>query len=155
MTDYVVPDAEALRKILAVVYGDDLAVTVEDSAELDGRHAATYINDESRLVVVAACDPNFVAYAGGALTMLSKDLVDEMLASNDLSEVVVANFHEVMNICSRLLIAEHGAHLRLDQTLDPERSAGPIAELQPDTEVASFNIDIPNYGSGGITFLVS
>lgn len=155
MTDYVIPDSKALREILAVVYGDDLAVTADAAPDLTGRYAATYINDEDRLVVVAACDEAFVAYAGGALTMLPKDVVDEMLSSKSLSDVVVANFHEVMNICSRLLIAEHGAHLRLDQSLDPASGAAPVSALQADAQIASFNIEIPNYGSGAISFLVT
>ena len=87
--------------------------------------------------------------------MLPKDVVDEMVASSNLSEIVVSNFHEIMNICSRLLIAEHGAHLRLDKTLDPEAAAGPITELEPKTEIASFNLTIPGYGSGAMSFLVS
>jgi hypothetical protein len=155
MTGYVVPDVNSLKDMLSMMFGDELVVTADSDAALAGRRVATYINDNDQQVAICASDESLVAYAGGALTMLPKDAVDEMLASNDLSEVIVGNFHEVMNICSRLLMTEEGAHLRLDKTLDPESSVGSISELQPDLTIASFSVTIPNYGGGGISFLVS
>ena len=155
MADYVVPDARSLQKMLAVVFGDGLEVTATDACALAGRYGATYVNDDNRIVALCACNAKFVAFAGAALTMLPKDVVDEMLESNSLSEIVISNFHEIMNICSRLMIPEKGAHLRLDKTLDPAAAAGPIAELQPGADAASFSVSIPGYGDGEVSFLVS
>ncbi len=155
MPDYVVPDAESLRKMLSVVFGDDLEVSVSDDAALAGRYAATYINDDGAIVAVGACEESLVAFTGAALTMLPKDVADEMATSSNLSDVVVSNFHEIMNICSRLLIAEDGPHLRLDKTLEPGAAAGPISDLESRTSISSFDVTVPGYGGGRISFLVS
>ncbi len=155
MPGYVVPSEKSLKSILEVIFGETLDVSAEDGADLAGRHAATYVNDAGDVVAICACDNPLVAYSGAALTLLPKDAADEMLAESRLSDVVLANFHEIMNICSRVLMSDHSGHLRLDKTLDPNAASGPIAGLNGDARIASFQLTIPNYGSGAIAFLVT
>ena len=154
MTDYILPDAKSVQKILAVMYGDELAVDQDDSAALADRHVATYVGDDKDIVALCACEDRFVAYAGAALTMVPANVADEMVQQKDLSDIILENFHEVMNICSRLLINDTSPHLRLDKTLAPGESEAAMSAVTEQSRVMNFKVAIPEYGDGHISFLI-
>ena len=64
------------------------------------------------------------------VTALPADVANEMIAGNAVTEAIVGNFYEVMNISSKLMMSDSSAHLRLDKTLNPKQSAEAIAALQ-------------------------
>lgn len=155
MSGYVIPKAAAIEKILGTMYGDDLKATPCDDGELASRHVATYIDDKDGLVAVCACDNEFVVYSGAALTMVPKDVAGDMVRSREVTDIVRANFHEVMNICSRLLMSDDSPHLRLDQTLAPDSAAETVSAAGSLANSANFTVDIPGYGSGNIAFRIA
>ena len=87
--------------------------------------------------------------------MLPVDVANEMATSMNFSEVVTANFHEVMNICSRLLVSEQSEYLRLDKTLSPGDGSKFVAELQACGSLSGFEIGIPGYGTGHMAILIT
>jgi len=155
MTDYVLPDAKSVQKILAVMYGDDLVVDEDDGSPLSDRHVATYIGDDNSIVAICACEDRFVAYSGAALTMVPVNVANEMVQQNDFSTVILENFHEVMNICSRLMLNDTSPHLRLDKTLVPGESEAAMAKVTDQSRVVNFKVAIPEYGHGHLSFLIT
>ena len=154
--DFVIPTQQAISSLLMMFFGDGLKVTEIDSTDLSDRHVATFVSDEDRLVALCACDRPFVVYAGAALSMIPADVANEMVVSGAPSEAILGNFHEVMNICSKLLMSDGSAHLRLDETLPPEQSAEVITNLEENSAQAlAFGVDIPGYGNGSLTFLIT
>ena len=155
MPTYNIPDAKSVEEMLRLFFGE--GTTVADAAPPDKAltHVATFISDSDDLVAAILCDPNFVAYSGAAFSMLPAEVANEMVQENSFSDIVKANFHEVMNICSRLLMTDSSAHLRLDKTLAPADAAASVAALEGPGELQSFRIDIPNYGSGVLAALVT
>jgi len=111
--------------------------------------------DDDQLVALCACDKEFVAYSGAALSMIAADVANDMISGNAVTEAMVDNFFEVMNICSKLLMSDSSAHLRLDRTLNSHHSAEAIAALQESANIAGFGIGMPNYGKGTLTFVVT
>ena len=155
MTRFVLPTPDSVKDILSVMYGDELEVTVlEAGSAADGR-AATYVGDDDQIVAVCACDPEFVIFSGAALTMVPPDAAREMVDEKDFSEVVIANFHEVMNICSRLLMSNDSPHLRLDKTIPTAEAEATINGAGADMTAVGFSVNIPSYGSGQLLFQVS
>ncbi len=112
-------------------------------------------DDDDKLVALCVCDKEFVAYSGAALSMIPADVANEMISGNSVTEAMIGNFYEVMNICSKLLMSDSSAHLRLDKTLVPEDSAETVSALKESAQVIGFNVEIPKYGVGGLTFLVT
>jgi len=155
MAGYIVPTADSIEKILEAIYGPGLTVTPNDDANLIDRHAATYVSEDQTLVAICACDAAFVAYSGAALTMVPADAANDMVNSHDFTDVVLSNFHEVMNICSRLLMSDDSPHLRLDETLAPASAAQAISTAESLANLASFSIEIPQYGNGNIAFRIA
>ena len=154
-TNYVVPTPESIASLLSMIFGEALDVSKCDTPVLDDRHAATFIDDEDHLVGLCICDKQFVAYSGAALSMIPADVAKDMINGNDVPEAMVGNFGEVMNICSKLMMSESSKHLRLGKTLSPGASADALASLQESAEISAFGVDIPKYGKGTLTFVVT
>ena len=155
MAKFVIPTADSIEKILGALYGPGLTVTQNEDAALADRHVATYVRDDESIVAVCACDAAFVAYSGAALTMIPIDAANDMVSSKDFTEIVLSNFHEVMNICSRLLMSDNSSHLRLDKTLAPASAAQAVTTAESLANSAGFNIEIPQYGSGSLAFRIA
>ena len=155
MAGYIVPTTDSIENILGALYGPGLTVARNDEATLADRHVATYVRDDDSIVAVCACDAAFVAYSGAALTMIPVDAANDMVSSKDFTEIVLSNFHEVMNICSRLLMSDNSPHLRLDKTLLPGSAAPAVATAESLANPAGFTVEIPEYGNGNIAFRIA
>ena len=83
------------------------------------------------------------------------DVAKDMISGNAVTDAMVSNFHEVMNICSKLLMKDSGAHLRLDKVLKPEEASSAIGALQDAPQSAGFAVEIPQYGTGKLSFIVT
>ena len=154
-TKYIIPTPQSVSALLAMIFGDGVDTKDREAPELDGQHVATFVDDDDQLVALCVCDKEFVAYSGAALSMIPADVANEMISGNSISEAMLGNFYEVMNICSKLLMSDTSAHLRLDKTLSPQESAEPLSALKDSAQVIGFDIDIPKYGKGMLTFLVT
>ena len=151
---YVTPTSDSIAELLGVIFGEDIDVTAGDTPDLGGKHTATFIDDDENLVAACVCDLDFVAYSGASLSMIPADVANEMIAGKSVTDAMLDNFYEVMNICSKLLMSDTSAHLRLDKTLPPDEAAAPIAALQA-AKLTSFGMAIPKYGKGTLTFVVT
>jgi len=154
-TKFEIPTPQSVTALLAMIFGEDLSSSKCDAPDLAGNYVATFIDDDDRLVGLCVCDKEFVAYSGAALSMLPADVAKEMIAGNSVTDAMVDNFYEVMNICSKLFMSETSAHLRLDKIVKPADGAEPIATLESAAKVAPFDVDIPRYGKGALIFLVT
>lgn len=155
MPVYNVPDVDRVESMLKLFFGEGTEVASAPPPDKSQSFVATFISDTDELVAAIYCDPHFVAFSGAAFSMLPPAVAEEMVKENSYSDVVKANFHEVMNICSRLLMTDSSAHLRLDKTLMPDAGAAPLSELDGSAEVAAFQINIPGYGPGVVAAVVT
>lgn len=151
---FVMPEPKAIKKLLEMIFGAGVAVDKLPAADPADKFVATFINDNDELVALCGCDTEFVGYSGGALSMIPPGAVNEVVGSGEMTKVLADNFHEVMNICSKLLMSESSEHLRLDKVLPVAESSGPIAQLAG-ARAAAYSVNIPQYGKGAVHFLVS
>ena len=153
-TQYVVPRAAAVSNLLGMIFGEGVRVDTT-AADLAGKTVATFVNDSDDLVALCACDKRFVGYSGAALSMIPPDAVEEILSGSELTPVLRDNFHEVMNICSKLLMSDTSAHLRLHRTMPADQAGDAISSLQATATGTGFAVDFPRYGRGSMHFLVT
>jgi len=154
-TTFEIPTSQSVSSLLCTLFGEGLSADQCESPELDGQHVVSFVSDDDRLVALGICDIAFVAYAGAALSMIPASVANEMISGNAVTDEIAGNFYEVMNICSKLLMSESGAHLRLDKTLDSDQSTEALAALHESSQVTGFGVDIPQYGKGALTFVVT
>ncbi len=153
--NFIMPDAQSVQSLLQMIVGDGLSVSATDATILATSYVATYVDDDDSLVAACTADLRFVAFSGAALSLVPASVANEAIQEGKASDVMLDNFHEVMNICSKMLMSESSEHLRLDKTLQPGQSAEPLAILQGNScHVSAFSVDVPGYGSGTLGFLI-
>jgi len=145
------PDAKYAATLLGMLFD---GLTVKPGAKLDlaagaAAYCAFYVADDGTPAVCCACNIDFAANAGAALSMLPPGVARDAVRARDLTEVMRGNLHEVMNICTRLVVRENAPHLRLSGVvavgaLTPDQAA----RLKSARARVDFEIGIPKYGSG-------
>ena len=153
-----VPSKDDLHQILAMLYGDALTLDTGSSVSVDTGSksmVAIYVNDADKPVTACVCDYEFVAFAGSALTRIPLAGAEEAAETGDFSKMMLGNHHEVMNICSRLFMDSNTPHLRLAKVYtspdDVPNDARDV--IQSTLGRADFEVEVPGYGKGNLSFL--
>ena len=154
---YPLPDINQVRDLLGMLF-DGLAV--KPGAKLDltpksSAHVAVYVTDGGTPAALCACDIAFAANSGAALSMLPPNIAKDAVRTQQLTDVMVANLREVMNICTRLVLRENTPHLRLDIVC-------PVGKLPPAAAAIvaapkgriDFEMGLGKYSGGLIAVLV-
>jgi hypothetical protein len=156
-TAYPLPDINQVRDLLGMLF-DGLAVKAGAKLDLSPKssaYAACYVTDAGAPAALCACDISFAANSGAALSMLPPNIAKDAVRTQQLTEVMIANLREVMNICTRLVLRENSPHLRLDAVC-------PIGKLPPAAAAIvggakgriDFEIGLGKYGGGIVAVLV-
>lgn len=125
-------------------------VEAADLAETEKHYVALYVDDDDDLAALCYCDIEFAFGAGGALSMLPVDLVNEEKKSGELTDMMQGNLYEVMNILSSQFMDETTSHLRLSELKKADDMDG--VDSGPNT--ANFNVDMKGYGHGRLGFCI-
>ena len=136
-----------------MLFGDEIAVKAGDPLSPMDNVIATYLDDENEVVGGCVSDMSFAAYVGAAMSGLPKGAAEDAITSNELTDVMVGNLGEVMNILTRLVISDSSDHLRYEKILKPGDGNSIAPSLEP-IEPVPFFIEIPKYGSGNLTFYI-
>lgn len=150
------PDANKVRSMLGLLF-DGLDVKPGKKTDLSpasGAWVALYIGDDGKPLALCAADALLAASAGAALSMLPPAAVKDAVKTKDLTDVMVGNLTEIMNICSRLLMTDTSPHLRLEK-LYPAKSLPPsVTGVMTGVQGrADFELNVPRYGPGTLSLL--
>jgi len=152
---YQVPDVAAVDELLEMLVGEVSTAEHDVSAVADQKYVATFINPEDELVAICASDVPFASFSGAALAMIPPDVAKECVSDGKLSASLSENFHEIMNLCSKLMLSETSEHLRLDKTYAPDELPEGVIALESANTQCGFEIDIPRYGKGTLDFYIA
>jgi len=157
MTTFLVPTSETVSDLLKMLYGDDLSSSDCNVDDMLPYRVATFVDDENNVVAAVACDIEFVVYSGAALSMIPSGGADDMISDKEATSSVLDNFHEVMNIYSKLFMTETSAHLRLGKILEAADAADSVSvqALNATATTVGFDVSIPEYGSGKMMTIVT
>jgi hypothetical protein len=158
MTTFCLPKAVDVQQMLGMLYSDGFSVKSGSavSADLGSKSlVAVYVDDDNKPVTACVSDYPFTAFAGGALTRIPKGGAEDMASSGDFSEMILSNVYEIMNICSRLFMDSNTPHLRLDRSYSkPDLAPDDVRAMLSSTKArADFEVTIPGYGNGKLSFL--
>ena len=156
MSKHPVPDAAQVKDLLGFLF-DGLAVKPApklDISPTSGNFLAVYVADDGSPVALCACNVAFAANAGAALSMLLPTAAKEAAKNKLLTPAMNDNLREVMNICSRLMLRDGSAHLRLDQVYQANALPPPAAAAASSmTGRVDFEVTLGKYGPGALSVL--
>ena len=153
--NYITPTPQSVTSLLAMIYGVDLRASSCDLAEVSGEFLATFINEDDKLVAFCICDLKFVTYSGAALSMIPSAAAEDMVVGNNVTETVANNFHEVMNICTKLLMSDRSEHLKLAKTMNCKDASDVLTTMESCGTQISFEVNFPGYGKGRMAFYLN
>jgi hypothetical protein len=150
-TAYPLPDIGLVKQLLGMLFD---GMTVKAGAKLDASpksssFAGVYVGADGNPGALCCCDMAFAASSGAALSMLPPNAVKEALKDKELTPMMLSNLHEVMNICTRLMLRDGSPHLKLREVCAAAKLAPPAAAIAaaPKGRI-DFEIAIAKYGSG-------
>ncbi len=146
------PDEEKLGKIVPILFSEGCNVAAApELSDGEKEYVAVFVDDDDDLAALCYCDTGFAFGAGGALSMLPVDLVNEEKQAGELTELMRGNLYEVMNILSSQFMDETTSHLRLAEL----KKAADLDELGDDNvSIATLEVDMKVYGQGILGFCI-
>jgi hypothetical protein len=155
-TAYPLPDGAKIVQLLGIMF-DGLDVKpggTFDQTPAGGAWFGVFVTDAGAPVALCGADANLAASFGGALSMLPVAAAKDAAKSRQLTDVMIENVREIMNICTRLVMDATSPHLKLDQ-LYPTKSlpAAALALLGAPQGRREFQVQLPKYGGGVLTVL--
>jgi len=155
-TAYPLPDGAKIVQLLSIMF-DGLDVKpggTFDQTPAGGAWFGVFVTDAGAPVALCGADANLAASFGGALSMLPVAAAKDAAKARQLTDVMIENVREIMNICTRLVMDATSPHLKLEQ-LYPTKSlpAAALALLGAPQGRREFQVQLPKYGGGVLTVL--
>jgi hypothetical protein len=156
-TAYPLPDAPKIAELLGLLF-DGLDVKVGgtfDQTPAGSAWIGVFVADSGEPVALCGADANLAATWGAAFSLLPVGAAKDAAKSRELTQVMIDNMREIMNICTRLVMDASSPHLKLDQIYQSKSLPAPAAVLlgAPKSR-REFQVQLPKYGGGVLSFLV-
>lgn len=155
-TAYPLPNAPKIVQMLGLLF-DGLDVKpggTFDQTPAGGAWFGVFVADSGEPVALCGADANLAASFGCAFSMLPVGMVKEAAKSRDLTGVMIDNIREIMNICTRLVMDASSPHLKLEQIYSSKSLPAPASALLGAPKGrCEFQVQLPKYGGGVLTFL--
>jgi hypothetical protein len=99
-------------------------------------------------------DYPLAAYAGGAMVLFPKSVIEEAIQSGVFSEGLQDTVHEILNVCAQMFTA---SHMVLDRCClkRTELSEKALALAKASAARLEAEVTIAGFGAGRIAFLAS
>jgi hypothetical protein len=155
---YPLPDVAKVNEILGLLF-DGLDVKLGgsfDQSPAGGAWFGVFVADSGEPVALCGADVNLAANFGAAFSMLPVNAAKEAAKTRELTSVMTENVREIMNICTRLVMDNNSAHLKLDQIYSVKTLPAPAAALlAPSARRREFQLQMPKYGGGVLTLIAA
>jgi hypothetical protein len=150
------PDVAQVKDLLGMLF-DGLSVKLGPKLDVSPKAASyfgVYVSDDGTPAALCGCDIAFAANSGAALSMLPPNVAKEAAKDKELTPVMLANLHEVMNICTRLILRDDSPHLKLRELCALNSLPPPAAAIMgaPRSRI-DFEIGLGKYGSGVLSIM--
>jgi len=150
------PDVAQVKDLLGLLF-DGLSVKLGPKLDVSPKASSyfgVYVSDDGTPAALCGCDMAFAANSGAALSMLPPNVAKEAAKDKELTPVMLANLHEVMNICTRLMLRDDSPHLKLRELCAQSALSPPAAAIMgaPKGRI-DFEIGIAKYGTGVLSVM--
>ena len=154
------PSAKETREVLAGLLGREVSVLtggpMVDPAGPGGAVVAEYISDQMKLAAIIVMDVAMAARAGAAIALMPSGTSEAAVADGELTDVLLENAGEILNVLASLFNAEGAPHLRLNAVHAPNDALpGDVAPwVMAYVPRLDIECDVTGYGPGNLSVLV-
>ena len=149
-TSFPLPRIEEIRNTFGMLFGEGVKIEKVDEADTT-RFIGLFIDDDVEPVAAFTSDLPFTCFAGAALSMIPVNGAEDALTSDEPTEMMEANLHEIINIGSRWFMDASSPHLRLDAVYELDDLPDDAEDLLKTPAAEHFHVSIPNYGAGSFS----
>jgi len=156
---FILPNEKELLRLLADMAGKKVEVKMSvpwiptsDSP----MNIATYVEDSGAIGVICLCDISAGASIGASLTRIPVGVMKDDIDAKKLSDSLLDNLREVLNICASLLnTVPSSPHLRLHTvfSVPPVPPEEVLSLITSPVSRLDFEIAVESYGKGKLSFL--
>lgn len=108
---------------------------------------AVFAGDDDAPLMLAGGDSAFAHLSGAALALVPVEQATEAIESETLNDDLLENYREILNVVTRAINDQGGAHVRLIP------DGAPLPDPLPPTSGGhEYTIDIEGYGAGKMFF---
>jgi hypothetical protein len=146
-------DVEATAKLFTMTLRREVTASeTKPLAEASLLVGGLYVNGDGRVIGGCFADKAFAAHAGAALSLVPAAVAHESIAADQPEEILMENFAEVLNICSRLFDrgSDQRVTLRAVEEAGTPRSPTSLDMLRNPARRHDLELDIDGYGKGRV-----
>ena len=160
MTTVVLPAAKDVKDMLSGLVGKPVAVTPGapvTPTEKNPVSVAVYVDPGMAITAICVMDLGASAYTAGALALLPPGgCRDAVEGDRALPPLHAEALHEVVNVLSALLNTPGAPHSKLYKLYAAgEDLPGDVAGMLADLNRIDVALEVPGYGKGGLSFVLS
>ncbi len=153
-TRFPLPDGTRVKTLFSMLFD---GLEVKPGPKLDAAataYVAVFIGDDGSPVALCACDLPFAANSSASLSMLPPGVAKDAIKTKQLTDVMLANLAEIMNIGTRLLITDTSPHLKLEKVYPSSAvPPGAAAIVGSANGRVDFNVGLGKYGPGHLAVM--
>ncbi len=155
----MMPAAQAVQELVSGLLGKRAAVKDGKAFAPGGTSPAivgVYKRDDEVIAGLVVMDIPLAANAAAALVLIPPGVAGESARSGKLSENLLENVKELLNVCSRLFVGPGTPHVRMKATcLVPPAAPPEIAGFlaKPNSRM-DLELSIPGYAGGRMMVLI-
>jgi hypothetical protein len=159
MTHYVLPKPTDVVNMLGMLLAAEIKAQEQKkrSAIAPPAAVAIYIAEDETIAALSLCDLAGANYLGAALSLLPPAVVSEGVKTKTVSDAVLENLREVLNVCVSLYTHPQSRRLRLRDlilTASTPLPAEVTTALRQPAARLDLEIDVSRYGRGHLTLVV-
>lgn len=154
------PSALEVREVVEGLLGREMTVLtggpMVDPAGPGGAVVAEYVSDQMRLAALIVMDLPMAARAGAAIALMPSSASEAAVADGELTDVLLENSGEILNVLASLFNTDGAPHLRLNAVHAPNTALPTDVAPWVMAYVARLDLecDITGYGPGVVSVLV-
>lgn len=160
MSGTPLPAALEVREVVSGLIGRDVEVRtggpMVDPAKPGGAVVAEYVTDTLQLSALVVMDLALAARAGAAIALVPSAAAEADVEAEEISDALLENAGEILNVLASLFNAEGAPHLRLNAVHAPGAAlptdvAPWVLAYVPRLDL---ECDVAGYGPGALSVLV-
>lgn len=154
------PSALETREVVEGLLGREVVVLtggpMADPAGPGGAVVAEYTSDQLRLAALVVMDLPMAARSGAAIALMPSSASEAAVGDGELTDVLLENAGEILNVLASLFNADGAPHLRLNAVHAPGATLPVDVAPWVMAYVARLDLecDISGYGTGVLSILV-